>query len=200
MKRSPERETNWIFNIGMITLFVLSILYLALYWWPHNQGRESPLDRYEPATRAFLAKLGFAPKTEASVAKGKSGKAASSVNANAVRNAILSSSEWVNSDELDDVQTSGRTATVLVRGRMTNDETLEATREIFMTVFPEVRNLTQLRVIVRVKARSAAGAGRVIDTIRSDIMMSRRTYDSLNWGSVRARQVPKVADRARVYF
>jgi len=200
MRKTSERETNWVLNIVLITLFALSVLYMALYWWPHSQGRSSVFDGYEPAARAFLEKLGFAPKTEVSGQVAGEKQKSPPVDPNVIRNAILGSAEWVNADELDDVQTSGRAATVLVRARMTDDEALSATRDIITIVFEEVGNLTQIRVITRVKARSAAKAGRVVDSVRTDIMMTRATYERLNWSSVKPRQLPKVADSAKVYF
>lgn len=201
MRRSPERgrASTWVFGTVMVTLFVVSILYMALYWWPHSQGRSSSLDKYAPAVRAFLEKLGWAPKTQGVGAKGSGKAPARPVSTSAIRNAILDSSEWVNYSELDDIQTSGGSATVLVRGRMTDTEALRAAHEIFGVCFEKVGNLASLRVVVRVKGRSAAGSGRFVDALKSDITLTRGTYEKLNWASVTPARLPKVADRAKLY-
>lgn len=202
MRRSHDRErtSNWVLNAVMITLFSVSVLYMALYWWPHSQGRSSPLDKYAPAGRAFLAKLGWAPKT-ASNMQGADGKSARQpVSGGIIRNAILGNAEWISYDELDQVETSGRNATVVIRARMTNDEALATSREVFDICFSKVANLMVLRVITRVKGRSAAGSGRFVDSVRTDITMSRGTFSNLNWPTVTPNRLPKVADRAKLYF
>lgn len=199
MGNSSGRASNWLFNTVIILLFVGSVLYMGLYFWPHSQGRASPLDKYAPAGRSILQRMGLAPKTVTETDP-RTGKAVRPVSGRLIRHEILQSAEWINSDELDSVQTSGRTATVLVRARMTNDEALAATLEIFKIVFPRVDNVASLRVLMRVKARTAAGSGRIEDLLRSDITMTRATYNRLNWSKVTPNGLPKVADRAKLYF
>lgn len=202
LARSSGSASNWIFNTIIITLVVLSVLYLGLYWWPHAQGRPSPLDKYAPLGRRLLETLGFAPKTGASRGgQAQDGKSSSPPpSGKLIRNHILDSAEWVNASELDAVEVSGRSATVFVRARMTNEQVLAANREIFGIVFPKVDNLTSLRVLVRVKTRDAKAGGRIRDVLRSDITVTRVTFESLNWANVSPARLPKVADRAKLYF
>lgn len=181
----------------MIAIFVVSVLYMALYWWPHSQGRPSVFDRYTPLGRELLAKLGFAPETKQIEGEGQE-EASPPVDRTVVRNAIIRRAEWTNSLELDAIETSGRDVTIVVRARMTSSEALKATREIFTIVFEDVSNVDSIRVITRVKARSAAGGGRFVDSVRTDIMMTRATYANLNWPTVTPSGLPKVADRAKL--
>ncbi len=199
MRYRRGEGSNLLFNLIMVALLVLSVAYVLLYYWPHSQGRASVLDKYVPAARRVLEKMGFASKTKVTdvgVEQGATtGKPASTAR---VRHEIEAGSEWINSTEIASVTASGRSVAVTVRAKMSNEEALAATREIFMIVFKKVPEVASLRVMMRVKARVAPGPVR--DFLRSDIMMTRSTYSRVNWDSLSPKRLPGVADRAKLYF
>jgi len=198
MRKRREETSNWLLTVFLLLLTAASILYLGLYYWPHSQGRPSPLDKYAPLARGILDKMGLAPKKQGIVGSEKDEEGAKPISADAIRHEIVQSAEWINTDEIAAIETTARTATVTVRAKMTNQEALAATREIFMIVFRGVPEVSALRVVMRVKARAAPG--RIIDVLRSDISMTRSTYKKINWARLTPRALPKAADEAKLYF
>ncbi len=187
-------------NIIVMALFVLSILYMGFYYWPHSQGRPSPLDKYTPAVVRLLSKMGFVPKSKTTEESGAEGEAVDEkpLDKNQIREDIVANAEWVNDREIASVTTSVRSATVTVRAKMTDAEALRVTKEILMIVFKTTSGAAEVRVVTRVKARFAPGTVR--DLVRSDITMTRSTYRSVNWDRLPPAKLPKVADKARLYF